>query len=276
MPLKASRFIVITDLDGTFLDQQTYSYEASLPALRRLQHYRIPIVMCSTKTAAEMAPLWHKLELKDPFVCESGGAIYWPRGYLKTPVAQAKIAGAFDVLPLGTDIQRLRSALAAAATECGVALRSFGQMEVGEIVALTGLAPDEALRACQRHYDEPFAVESGNVERLSARLRGQGMIVTRGDRFYHLTGGHSKRDAVTRLLELYRRDYGPAVAIGLGNSANDWPMLCAVERPVLVKNPDGRWDATVVERLPDIERTRGIGPRGWQEAIDKLLDEAAR
>ena len=51
-------------------------------------------------------------------------------------------------------------------------------------------------------------------------------------------------------------------------------MLSAVDRPVLVRNPDGRWDGTVVEAIPDVERTIGTGPQGWREAIDGILDEA--
>jgi mannosyl-3-phosphoglycerate phosphatase len=273
--LKASQRIVVTDLDGTLLDQRTYSYELSLPAVRRLQADRIPIVLCSTKTSAEMLPLWRELGLKDPFICESGGAIYFPRDYLKTRVSGGKTAGPFEVLELGTDVLRLRAALEEAAAECRVGLRSFGQMNVDEIAALTGLTPEQSFRAGQRRYDEPFLVQSGDVENLSAVLQAQGLTVSRGDRFYHLTGGHSKRDAVVDLLDLHRRQYGATVAIGLGNSANDWPMLSAVERPVLVKNPDGRWDATIVERLPDIERTEEVGPQGWRETIDRILDEAA-
>ena len=266
--------MVITDLDGTLLDQQTYSYECSLPAVRRLQASGVPIILCSTKTGAEMLPLWGELGLTDPFICESGGAIYFPRDYLKAPLRELKTSGPFQVLELGTDIGRLRDALAEAARKCGIEVCSFGQMNAEEIASLTGLAPEEALRAAERHYDEPFQVQSGDVEKMSTMLRAQGLTVTRGDRFYHLTGGHSKRDAVVRLLELHRRHYGDTVAIGLGNSANDWPMLSAVDWPVLVKNPDGRWDKTVVERLPDIERTEGVGPKGWREAIDKLLNEA--
>jgi mannosyl-3-phosphoglycerate phosphatase len=273
--LKASQRIVVTDLDGTLLDQRTYSYELSLPALRRLQAGRIPIVLCSTKTSAEMLPLWRELGLKDPFICESGGAIYFPRDYLKARVSGLKTAGSFEVLELGTDVLRLRAALEEGAAECRVGLRSFGQMNVDEIAALTGLTPEQAFRAGQRRYDEPFLVQSGDVENLSAVLQAQGLTVSRGDRFYHLTGGHSKRDAVVDLLDLHRRQYGATIAIGLGNSANDWPMLSAVERPILVKNPDGRWDATIVERLPDIERTEEVGPQGWRETIDRILDEAA-
>lgn len=273
--MKAGKLIVITDLDGTLLDQQTYSYSLSLPAVRRLQANRIPIVMCSTKTSAEMLPLWRELGLRDPFICESGGAIYFPRNYPRPSLHGFKSEDDFDVLELGGDIIHLRQALADAARSCTVVFKSFGQMSIDEIAALTGLGLERARRAAQRRYDEPFVIRDGDVEQLTAALRAKMLTVTEGDRFYHLTGGHSKRDAVRRLLDLHRHQYGETVAIGLGNSANDWPLLSEVERPIVVKNADGLWDATVIERLPNVERTDGIGPRGWSEAIDRILDEAA-
>jgi mannosyl-3-phosphoglycerate phosphatase len=79
---------------------------------------------------------------------------------------------------------------------------------------------------------------------------------------------------VEALLSLHRDQYGQVIAIGLGNSANDGPMLSAVDRRVLVRNLDGRWDGTVVETISDVERTIGTGPQGWREAIDGILDEA--
>jgi mannosyl-3-phosphoglycerate phosphatase len=178
------------------------------------------------------------------------------------------------VLELGTDVDRLRHALADAAGACGVVLRTFGQMGVDEIATLTGLSLDQAARALERRYDEPFLVDSGDSKKMAAMLRAKKLTVTKGDRFYHLSGGHSKRDAVEALLNLHRDQYGQVIAIGLGNSANDGPMLSAVDRPVLVRNPDGRWDGTVVEAIPDVERTIGFGPQGWREAIDGILDEA--
>jgi mannosyl-3-phosphoglycerate phosphatase len=242
--------------------------------VRRLQAKRIPIVLCSTKTSAEIILLWRELELDDPFICENGGAIYMPRDYLKVTLLGLKTDGPFEVLEFGTDVDRLRHALADAAGACGVVLRTFGQMEVDEIAALTGLSLDQAGRALQRRYDEPFLVQSGDSKKMVDMLRAQKLTVTRGDRFFHLSGGHSKRDAVEALLNLHRDQYGQVIAIGLGNSANDGPMLSAVDRPVLVRNPDGRWDGTVVEAIPDVERTIGTGPQGWREAIDGILDEA--
>ena len=271
---KSSQLMIITDVDGTLIDQRTYSYELSLPAVRRLQAKRIPIVLCSTKTSAEIILLWRELELDAPFICENGGAIYMPRDYLKVALLGLKTDGPFEVLELGIDVDRLRVALADAARACGVTLRTFGQMDVDEIATLTGLSLDQAARALQRHYDEPFLVQSGDSKKMAAMLRAKKLTVTRGDRFYHLSGGHSKRDAVEALLNLHRDQYGQVISIGLGNSANDGPMLSAVDRPVLVRNPDGRWDGTVVEAIPDVECTIGTGPQGWREAIDGILDEA--
>ncbi|HLN87657.1 MAG TPA: HAD-IIB family hydrolase [Candidatus Limnocylindrales bacterium] len=271
---KSSQLLVVTDLDGTLLDEQTYSYELCLPALRRLRAGGIPVVMCSTKTSAEMLPLWRELDLDAPFICESGGAIYFPRGYLRAPLPRLKTEEDFEVLELGGDIIHLRLVLADVARECNVVLQSFGQMSVDEIAELTGLKLEQARCAAQRRYNEPFRVTYGDVDRLIALLHAKKLTVTKGGCLYHLTAGHSKGDAVARVLQLHRQQYGETIAIGLGNSANDWPMLHEVERPVLVKTPDGRWDATVVEHVPNVLCTDGIGPAGWTQAIEKILDEA--
>ena len=270
--VKEKKIVVITDLDGTLLDQRTYSYESSLPAVQRLWTWRIPIVLCSTKTRAEMLPLWRQLELRDPFICESGGAIHVPPGYFQFTAIEMKRNGPFEVLELGSDVHGLRERLAQAARSCGVAVRSFASLSLDEINELTGLPRDQAFRAWQRQYDEPFVIESGNAAHLIAALQGCGLTVTKGDRFYHLTGGHGKGEAVRKLLDLYRRQWGEVVSVGIGNSANDLPLLRETDIAVLVRNPDGRWDAEVMTHLPSVTRTDGIGPNGWREAIDNLLD----
>jgi mannosyl-3-phosphoglycerate phosphatase len=140
---------------------------------------------------------------------------------------------------------------------------------------LTGLPKDQAFRAWQREYDEPFVIESGDVAQLIAVLQPHGLTVTDGDRFYHVTGGHGKGEAVRRLLDLYRRQWGQEVSVGLGNSANDLPFLREVDRPVLVRNPDRSWDPEVIQSLPSATRTECVGPRWWREAIDKILGEIA-
>lgn len=70
-----SKTIVITDLDGTLLDQ-TYSFEGARPAITLLKEKRVPVVLCSSKTRPEIELYRERLGFKDPFIVENGGAIY--------------------------------------------------------------------------------------------------------------------------------------------------------------------------------------------------------
>jgi mannosyl-3-phosphoglycerate phosphatase len=140
------------------------------------------------------------------------------------------------------------------------------------IMSRTGLTLEQAIQARQREYDEPFFIDTGDGNTLLTALRANGLTVTRGDRFFHVTGGHDKGGAVKTLLGYYRRQHPSLFVLGLGNSANDLSLMRETDMPVLVRNLDGSWDAEVTTRLPTVKRTDGIGPAGWREAIDSLLD----
>jgi mannosyl-3-phosphoglycerate phosphatase len=269
------RLVVITDLDGTLLDGKTYGYDASLPAIRRLKALEIPLVLCSSKTYGEVVLLWRELGLAGPFIVEDGGAIYVPAGYFPFPLPGFKSRASFKSLALGTDVRALRKILAETANGCRATVRSFGTMSAEEISALTGLTRDQARLALEREYDEPFLIEGGDGERLLRTLIGKGFTVSRGNRFFHLTGKHDKGKAVKIVLDLYRRENPQIFSVGLGNSANDLPLLNQVDRPVLVRDPAGGWDREVMEKIPLIELSQGIGPKGWAEAIEKIVAQVA-
>lgn len=266
-----SQPIIITDLDGTLLDQETYSYEACLPAIRKLLSLDLPLILCSSKTSSEIVPLWQELSLKDPFIVENGGAIYFPTGYFPFPIQGIKHKGSFEALELGTNVSTLRQVLAETASQFGVRVRSFGTMDLDEISALTGLKRDQSFRAMQREYDEPFLVEEGDPEKLFAALGAKGLTLTHGGRFFHLSGRHDKGKAVRILLDLYRRGEASIFSVALGNSVNDLPLFGQIDRPILIRNHNGSYDPDVVKGMPQIERTESIGPHGWREAIERIL-----
>jgi len=59
MPKKARRspapaMVVFTDLDGTLLRHEDYSWLPAGPALAELRRRRIPLVIASSKTRAEI------------------------------------------------------------------------------------------------------------------------------------------------------------------------------------------------------------------------------
>ena len=55
--------LILTDLDGTLIDHHTYSADAARPALTMARGQGVPIVLCSSKTLAEMRVLASRLEL---------------------------------------------------------------------------------------------------------------------------------------------------------------------------------------------------------------------
>jgi mannosyl-3-phosphoglycerate phosphatase len=95
--------------------------------------------------------------------------------------------------------------------------------------------------------------------------------VTRGGRFFHLTGPTDKGRAVLELLRLYPGNGSGRVAVALGDSPNDLSMLQAVDRPIVVPRPGGACDETLAAALAGSERAPAPGPGGWNEAVLAVL-----
>ena len=268
-------YVIFTDLDGSLLDASTYSYEAADRALVRIASSRTPLILVSSKTRAEVEPLRSRLGLQEPFIIENGGAVFIPIGYFPFSVEGAVIRSVYQVLELGTPYADLRAALREIGRGLPAQVQGFGDMTVEEVAAQTGLSPAEARLAKQREFDEPFLSTAGvlTLEQLRAPVEARGLRCTRGGRFYHLMGANDKGAASLRLIEAYRRlakERGRTiVTIGIGDSLNDLPMLQVVDRPVLVRRPDGSHDPDIA--LPNLIRARGIGPVGWNEAVLDLV-----
>jgi mannosyl-3-phosphoglycerate phosphatase len=261
--------LVATDLDGTLLDRDTYDFAPARPALDALREAHVPLVLCSSKTQAEMKQLAAAIGVPGPLVVENGGAIVAPAG---AGSAGGTGDGTRGLVVLGVTRDRLLAELPAVAREAGVRVRSFAQMSVGEVMALTGLPPDHAALAMRREYDEPFVVEDppGRDPEVDARLdraaRGRGLRVTHGGRVHHLTGPTDKGQAVRALVRGWPGGVRGEV-LGLGDAANDLPLLLAVTRPIVMPRLDGTLDPALADRLRGKERAPAPGPSGWSAAV---------
>jgi mannosyl-3-phosphoglycerate phosphatase len=271
MPRTDPQPVLFTDLDGTLLDSETYSWDAAKPALRRLEERAVPWILCTSKTRTELESLRRGLGHRHPFIVENGGAILIPEGYFTVPFPSDQPADGYRTIRIGIPYPLLRTALKEIAQETGIAMNGFGDMEETEIARRTGLSAAGAGLAKTREYDEPFIVEGTREQRetVLSRIESRGFRWTKGGRFYHLTGDNDKGRAVKIVSEIFRRQCGPIVTVGLGDSLNDLPMLAAVDRPILVQRPDGSYENAIA--LPGLERAEGIGPVGWNRAVLGLL-----
>lgn len=261
---------IFTDLDGTLLDHNTYSFEPARPALDALAEAGIPVVLCTSKTRAETERWRAALGNADPFIVENGGAAFVPEGTFGPDARYDKRDGGYGVLEFGRPYAELRRALEAIRAATGLPLRGFGDMSVEEVAGRCGFSLEDAALAARREYDEPFVgADRASLAAVVREAASAGLQVVSGGRFHHLVGGSDKGRAVRALRDLYVRTRGPVRSIGLGDSPNDEPMLRAVDVPVLVRRPDGGYTDAV--QLPGLVLAPYSGPAGWREAVLGIL-----
>ena len=260
--------LVITDMDGTLLDA-AYSYEAARPALNRLKSLQIPLVLCTSKTRAEVEMWRQRLDNRHPFIVENGGALYIPEDYFPQGIKSPLHRGGYAVIEIGSSYQELVQSLHKASAESECAVRGFHQMSAAEINVSCNIPLETAALAKQREYDEPFEILSGNQGRLLEAIERQKKRWTRGDRFFHILGANDKAHCVNLLCHFYARNFAQVVTVGLGDGLNDANFLNLVDIPLLLESP------AVTDLKAAVPRGRlyPSGPRGWNAAILDTLEE---
>lgn len=260
MPLP---LLVFTDLDGTLLDHHSYDFSPALPAISALKQMGAGVVLASSKTAAEIAPLRRRLELDAwPAIVENGAGILEP--------GTDADAGDGD-----GDYRRLRDALAVLPDEVAGHFRGFGDMSAAEIAATTGLSEPEAARAAARQFSEPGLWHGSDEARDAFLLALQrlGISARSGGRFLTLSYGATKAD---RMRDLIRR-LRPRQTLALGDAPNDVEMLETADRAFIVANPLAPpLPALPGESAGRILRTRLAGPDGWNAAVLGVLSKATK
>jgi len=252
-----TEFLVFSDLDGTLLNHQTYSFREARPALDLLAEKGIPLILASSKTAAEVAELHAEIGLGDtPAIIENGAGIYRPGAEVQSDAAYRALRMSLDAVP-----DRLRAGF-----------RGFGDMTVDEIAKLTGLTPEAAARARQRRHSEPGLWLGNDADRdeFLASLAGSGITGRSGGRFLSLSYGRTKADGLLEIAAEYRARR----TLALGDAPNDVELLQAADIGVIVRNDHGPGIPPLTgESEGHIRRTTVQGPAGWAEAVTAIVNE---
>jgi mannosyl-3-phosphoglycerate phosphatase len=250
--------LIATDLDGSLLDHHSYSFAPAEPALAEIRRRRIPLVLCSSKTRAEMLVVQAELAIDDPFICENGAAIC------------SHEAGGLKLEALAPPRERVLEILSELRESEGFAFTGFADLSAGDIAEATGLPLAAAERAAAREFSEPLRWEDSEQQlaRFLDLLAQRGLQAQQGGRFLSVAGPADKGLAVTRL----RQRLAPEAAlVALGDSPNDESMLAAADVAVIIKSE--RSAGLAPGGCGRVIRTRQPGPAGWQEAMSALLQE---
>ena len=73
--------IIYSDLDGCFLDRETYSYDNTIQYAQKIIDSGNMLIFCSSKTYEEIFDIMNNIDRQMPFIVENGGGIYIPNKY---------------------------------------------------------------------------------------------------------------------------------------------------------------------------------------------------
>lgn len=250
MTAAAPTLLVFTDLDGTLLDD-AYRFTGAEAALARLAEQRIPLVLATSKTRAELKPLSAQLPGVPGLIFENGAGITCPG----PSGPQTTLFG-----PGYAALLAILESLGSAAAP----FEGFASLGAARVEGLTGLAPRAVTQAMAREASEPglFHGDEKALARFRAALAPHGLRAVHGGRFLHVMPKRDKVDGLRTLAALLAPE---APTLALGDGENDRAMLEAATFAVVMPRKDGT-------RLA-LKRTEGVtiapapGPEGWGPAV---------
>ncbi|AKO98124.1 mannosyl-3-phosphoglycerate phosphatase family [Marinovum algicola DG 898] len=254
---RALPLLVFSDLDGTLLDHEGYSFAPARPALAALAEIGAGVVLATSKTAAEVAPLRAALGLAGwPAIVENGAGL----------LAAGAEAG-FDDSAYRAIRKTLRQL-----PQGFCAFDGFGDMSDAEVARVTGLPRAQAALARRREFSEPgrWTGSPAGLEKFLSSAGKAGLHARRGGRFLTFSHGQTKADQMAALIA----QYTPRMTLALGDAPNDIEMLEAADRGVIIPNPHSR----PLPRLPGedsgrVRRAETPGPEGWNAAVLALVQD---
>jgi mannosyl-3-phosphoglycerate phosphatase len=240
-------YLIFTDLDGSLLNHDDYSFDEAKEILGFLKSKDIPLVFTTSKTKLECQELQKDMDIQAPFIVENGACIYYPDGKVEL---------------LGVEIEKIKTFLDQ------FDLLSFSKMSVKEIVKYTDLSYDQAKYAKDRAFTEPFLLDDeSKLILIKNEANKHGLKILKGGRFYHCVGKDQDKGKAVRKVKRY---YPYRVTVALGDSYNDIDMLKEVQIPILIPNCDGDF---IDFDIPNLLKAPASGSFGWSKALREVLKD---
>lgn len=252
--------VIFSDLDGTILDEHTYSFHNANIGLSALQNNFIPLILVSSKTFYEMIPIHESLGLSTPFIFENGGGIGFQSG------------SSMEYSLIGNDSRRISQSIVNAADCINKPIAYLHEMGIPEIIKLTGLDYQGASLSKKRMTSFPFifkddyVMNNDELQFINESLRSSNLRITRGQRFFHIHDlTINKGIAIEHLIYCINNNYSydSFVTAGIGDSQQDFPMLEITNYSILVRK--------IPCDIPHIQYSMKAGPSGFTETILSLL-----
>ena len=260
--IENSTLWVVSDVDGTLMDH-SYDLTPAKETIKTLQKLSIPVILCTSKTAAEVNVIRNELNLTDPYIVENGAAIYGES--LKQ--VNGKII-------LGKKYETLEEILNCISNEIEYKLIPLNNLNDQEATELTGLKGNSLILMRDRHWSMPFLNPPSFLEeKIKLSCKKFNVDIFKGNRMSHLLSINSDKGKAINALKKYSNNQNIQI-IGLGDSPNDLPLLLNSDIKIVIPGIHGP-NLNLIDQLKDFEFTLASSPNGygWKYEINKLINK---
>lgn len=267
------QIIVFSDLDGTVLDKNTYHYDDSQEGIKLLLENGATLIFCSSKTPDEQIYLQKRLQIRVPFIFENGAGIAFLSDQTDNNITSDTQIGGYNLSLNGTlGYSHLKDVLMSAASVSGIEVKTFDDLADDELMLLTGLDLQSAMRAKKRYASVTIASprDDNSMTKLQNALDSSRYSLSKGGRFYTLTElGLDKGSSVLKMLKGISMSRENIITAAIGDASNDLSMLSVVDRPYLLQYMSGAWVPTEINNLVRVPLLNG---KGFTYAVKMMLN----
>jgi len=260
--MENSSIWIVSDVDGTLMDH-SYDLTPAKETIKFLQKLSIPVILCTSKTAAEVKVIRNDLNLKDPYIVENGAAIYGE--------SLRRVNGK---IILGQKYETLEEILNFISKDIDYKLIPLNNLTDQEATQLTGLKGNSLNLMRDRHWSMPFLNPPSFLEeKINICSKKYKVDIFKGNRMSHLLSSNSNKGKAINALKEYSNLQNIQI-IGLGDSPNDLPLLLNSDIRVVIPGIDGP-NLNLIDQLKDLEFTLATEPNGygWKNEINKLINK---
>jgi len=243
-------------------------------ALGLLQSKNIPLVFFGYQTSSEIKEIQKKWGIRQPFICENGGAVFFPKRQFPGLESATVVKGNWEMISLGKPYRETIQMLKQLQAKKHGPMRFFSEMSFQEVAERTGLPPEEAKLAKRREYSELIVLDEPGWsirKYLKEVSKNSTYFIFKEGFYFFFAEKDESAMGIRMMIDLFRYVNPNVKFAAIGITDRDRPLLQSADLPLLLQNQTGKWHPRL-QKIPNTHLIDAHSEPAWRKAVEKLID----
>lgn len=268
------KLLIFSDLDGTFLNHETYTYGCLKSYIEEF-NFEFELIFVSSKTYEEIVKIKKRLDINFPFIVENGACIFFPLDYFgnkKTNYDLTRYKNHLSLKISKFDSSTIVKTLGGLKRKYN--FKFFSDLSEEEITEYTSLKKKDAKLSKLRSFSNPILWRDSSKSKKKfiddIKIINTNLSIFEGGRFLHVLDNYDKGIALSVFLKIKKIFDSEYKVIGLGDSENDIPMLELTNFACIIKS---KANSKFILKNKNFYKSNSFAPQGWKESLEFYLKE---